>query len=201
MKFVLAFVAILFLPFSATTANARVVVKETTKFYNVTGRTGKQVHAKFGRRGPWRLRRKHAIAATVREFDFKNIKFKVRGKKCVVDNIDVHLKLTYYYPKWINKGRSTKKTQQAWGRFSKELIRHEKTHGKYFKQTVKEFDKELRRVTGKISNKCGGMGKKVRVRLDKIYKRGEAKHLAFDRREKRKSAKIRKLERAFIKVK
>ncbi len=52
MKFVLAFIAILFLPISVMPANARVVVKETTKFYNVTGRTGRQVHSKFGRRGP-----------------------------------------------------------------------------------------------------------------------------------------------------
>ena len=113
----------------------------------------------------------------------------------------MHLNLTYYFPKWINKKRGAKTTQQAWNRFSKELVRHEKTHGKYFKDTVRQFERDLLRVTDRVSNKCNGMGKKVRTKLDKIYKRGEAKHLAFDRREKKKSAKIRKLERAFIKAK
>ena len=201
MKILAFFLAIMILPFSVSNADARLIIKESTKYYNVSGKSGRQVHANFGRRGPWRLRRKHAIAATVRKFDFKNVKFKVRGKRCVVANIDVILSLTYYYPKWTNKRRGKKKTQQAWVRFSKELVRHEKTHGKYFKETARQFERELLRVTGRVSNKCRGMAKKVRSKLDKIYRRGEARHIAFDRRQKKKSTKIRKLERAFIKAK
>ena len=201
MKFILAFIAILFLPISIMPANARVVVKEITKYYNVTGHTGKQVYARLGRRGPWHLRRTNAMATTVREFDFKNIKFKVRGNKCVVDNLEVHMKITFTYPRWVTQKRGSKKAQQAWRRLSNELVRHEETHGKYFKQTGKIIDKELRRVTENVSNNCRGMDKKVQAIIDKNVDQGWAKHLAFDRSEYLDSSKLPKLERAFIKVK
>lgn len=191
----------LVLAFGIVDSNAKVIIKEKTQYYNVTGKTGKQVHSKLGRRGPWKMRRKHAIAATQRTFDFKNIKFSERGNKCVLTNVDVHLNLIYYYPRWINKKKASKKLQKLWASFSRELVRHEKTHGKYFKETMRQFERELLRIKGKRSNDCVGMADIARSRLDKAYKKGEAKHTAFDRREKRASSKVRKLEEAFVKAK
>lgn len=194
------FILIVFL-FLGSSANARVIVKEQTKFYNVYAKDGPQLHRKLGRRGPWRMRRRHAIAATTRSYDIKNIKFAVRGKRCVVTNVDVHMSLIYYYPKWINKSSGSRKLQNLWGKFSKELIRHERTHGKFFKESMRLVERELLRTKGKISNNCSTMVDSVGKRLKRINSKGEAKHTAFDKREKRPSSKIRKLENAFVKTK
>ena len=180
-------------------ADAKIYIKEQVKYYTVSGKTGKQIHAKLGRGGPWRIRRKHAIAATIRSYDFKNFKVRERGKKCVLASVDVHLKLIYYYPKWINRKRASNKLQKLWVKFSRELVRHEKTHGKYFKETSRLVEKEILRASGRLSRDCRDFGDNVKKRLDKIYKKGEARHDAFDRREKKATAKIRKLERALIK--
>ncbi len=194
-------IKLLMIPSMSSLAEARLIVKETTKYYNVSGKDGQQVHSKFGKRGPWRMRRKHAIAATVRTFDFKNIKFAEKGKKCILTHVDIHLNLTYYFPRWVNKHRASKKAQQLWAKYSRALVRHENTHGKLFKATMRQFERELLKTTGKLSNDCTGMTALARSRLNSAYQQGEAKHEAFDRREKRSSAAIRKLERALIRVK
>ncbi len=193
--------AICMLSVSMGEANARLIINEQTKTYNVSGKSGKQVHAKFGRRGPWKMRRKHAIAATQRKFDFKNIKIVKRGNKCVFAKMDIYLSLTYYYPNWINKSSASKKTQRLWGSFMRELVRHEKTHGKFFKETLRQFEKELVRISRKSFKSCRQMNAIALRKLETIYKKGEVRHLAFDRREGKPSAKIRKLEKAFLKSK
>ena len=180
--------------------NAKLIVKEQTKFYKVWGKTGRQVHEKFGRRGPSWMRRQHGIAGTQRIFDFKNFKFAERRGRCVLTHVDIHLSLVYYYPNWVNKKTASKSTQRLWAKLKRELIRHEKTHGKYFKETMKLVEKELFKTTGKLSNGCRGMANTVKRKLEKINKKGEEKHIAFDRREQRSGAAIRRLEHAFIKA-
>lgn len=199
-KFIMLLAAVIFastsLFFTASSVNAKVIVTEQTKYYFVLGRNGKQIHSKLGRRGPWKIRRKHAIAATVRSYDIKNIQFEKRGKKCVMSNVDVHLSLTYYFPKWVNKNKGSKKLQKLWASFLKELVRHEHAHGRIFKDTMHQFEKELLRTTDKLSDDCSAMVKIAQDRLDKIDARGEVRHGAFDRREKKATAKIRRLEKA-----
>ena len=181
-------------------ANARLVIKETTKTYSVSGKTGKQVHAKLGRSGPWKMRRKHAIAATQRVLDFNNIKFASRGNKCVIVKMDIHLHLTYYYPRWTNKKFASKKSQKLWNRFLVELVRHEKVHGKLFKASARQIDKELKKISKKTYRNCRTMSSAVKSSLTKTLKKGQAKHSAFDRREKKPTAKVRRLEIAFYKA-
>lgn len=181
-------------------ANARLIIKEQTKTYNVSGKSGRQVYAKFGRRGPWKMRRKHAIAATQREFDFKNIKIAERGKKCAFVKMDIYLSLTYYYPNWTNKNSASKRAQKLWRNFMRELVRHEKTHGKFFKETLRQFEKELIKISGKSFKSCREMNAIAQRRLETAYKKGQARHDAFDRRERKPSAKVRMLEKAFLKV-
>jgi len=180
-------------------ANARLVIKEYTKTYGVSGKTGKEVHAKLGRSGPWKMRRKHAIAATQRVLDFNQIKFASRGNKCVIVKMDIHLSLTYYYPRWTNKKYASKKAQKLWNRFLVELVRHEKVHGKLFKATARQIDKELKKISKKTFKNCRTMSSVVKSSLTKTFKKGRAKHSAFDRREKRPTANVRKLEMAFYK--
>lgn len=197
---VTAIFAIASLFVSASSVNAKVIVTEQTKYYFVLGRNGKQIHSKLGRRGPWKIRRKHAIAATVRSYDIKNIQFEKRGTKCIMSNVDVHLSLTYYFPKWVNKNKGSKKLQKLWASFLEELVRHEQVHGRIFKDTIHQFEKELLRTTGRLSDDCSGMVKTAQDRLNKIDARGEVRHGAFDRREKKATAKIRKLEKAIAKT-
>jgi predicted secreted Zn-dependent protease len=187
--------------FGTPHADAKLKIVEQTKFYNVRAKSGKQLHSKLGRKGPWRLRRKHAIAATTRSYDVKKLEFGVRGKKCVVTKVELHMKLIYYYPRWTNQKKGSKKLQKTWTIFSRELVRHEKTHGKYFKETMRQVEKEILRTTGKLSDRCLGMDKSVKRRLEKVNAKGDARHAAFDKREKKTSSKIRKLEKAIAKLK
>ncbi len=189
------------LPESMGEANARLIIKEQTKTFNVSGKSGRQVHANFGRRGPWKLRRKRSVAGLQREFDFRKIKFVERGNKCIIAKMDIYLSLTYYYPNWTNKSSASQETQILWERFLREVVRIEETHGKFFKETLRQFERELIRISGKSFKSCREMKAIVRRKLDIIYKKGKARHDALDRRERKPSAKVRKLEKAFLNAK
>ncbi len=181
-------------------AQAKLIIKEQTKFYMVSGKTGKQVHKKLGRGGPLWMRKKHGIAGTQSIYKLRNFKFGEHRNKCTVENVDVVVTLVYYYPKWTNKKSASKKAQKLWRSLEKELVRHEKTHGKYFKETMRKIEKEILRTTGRLSNRCRGMAGSAKRRMKMAHRRGEVKHAAFDRRERNPATKLRKIERAFIKV-
>jgi len=188
---------IFMMPLLGSQANARLIIKEITKTYSVAGSTGKQVHARLGRSGPWKVRRRHAIAATQRVLDFKDIKFAFRHNKCVIVKMDIKLTLTYYYPRWTNKKSASRKSQKLWNRFLSELVRHEKVHGKLFKTTARQIEKELKKISRKTYRSCHAMSAAVKNQMTRSFKKGRAKHAAFDRREKKPTAKVRKLEIAF----
>ena len=71
----------------------------------------------------------------------------------------------------------------------------------YLKQQARQIDKELKKISKKTYRNCRTMSSVVKSSLTKTFKKGRAKHSAFDRREKRSTAKVRKLEKAFYKAK
>jgi len=181
-------------------AQAKLIIKEQVKFYQVSGRTGAQVHKKFGRRGPRWMRRKDGIAGIQRLVDLKNLKYSENGNMCKILSADIVLSLVYYFPKWTNKKSASPDVQKLWANFEKELVRHEKIHGSYFKDTTRHFyNKPLKSMT--VSSKgCRGSAQLAKAGLLKAYEKDEARHIAFDQREKRPSTRIRKMEKAFQKA-
>lgn len=181
-------------------AQAKLIIKEQVKFYQVSGRTGAQVHRKFGRRGPRWMRRKHGIAGIQRLVDLRNLKYLENGNKCKILSADIVLSLVYYFPKWTNKKSASRDTQRLWANFEKELVRHEKTHGSYFKETTRRFDKKSLKTLTTSSKGCRGSAQLAKNGLLKAYEKDEARHIAYDKREQRPSTRIRKMEKAFLKA-
>lgn len=174
---------------------AKVIVKEKISYYNITGKTGAQLHKSMRKNASKHINIKHTLAATVPDMSIKNIKADVVGRHCIVKNADVYLTITYILPRWKGKNKANKSVVKSWDKFNKLLIRHEKKHGKITVDGANSFHKELRRLKGSVSKKCKDFGNSAERRFEKVGARLAAKQKAFDRREGFGLSQVRRAEK------
>jgi len=180
-------------------ANAKVSVSEKNRYFNVTGKTGKQVYKQIRRRAPPELRRKRWIAATYAKYNYKQVAFGIKKNRCVATKVNIHLKLTYLYPRWKNRNQGSKTLQKKWRSFEKGLVRHEKAHGRIFREMVQAIEREIRNTKSFARNSCQNYIRSIKRKIRVIEKRYSRKQDAFDRKENRSTSTISKLESAFVK--
>lgn len=163
------------LPASLSESQARVTLSERTISYTVGGRTGKEIYAQIGRRGPLLTgQRDHKVATTTFSFDVRNIQGTVRGNRCVVTRVDVHVTAVYRVPKWT--GRGSPAVRRAWDNFLAHIWRHEKRHTEIAMEYANRLETGLRGITGDARRECAGLAEAG----DQLAKRSRAWH---DRRQ------------------
>ena len=94
MKFLLfmfrPIIVMLFLGACYSPAFSKVVLKERTTHYTVTGSNGEQIYENMLKKGP-RVNRKHVLASADIDFKLKNLDVR-RGKRhCEVKRIQINL--------------------------------------------------------------------------------------------------------------
>lgn len=195
VKVLLQIFSVLCLVITPTLSWAKVVVKEKYTYYNITGKTGEQLHKSMRKNASKRINIKHTLAATVPDMSIKNIKADVVGRHCIIKKADVFLTITYILPKWNGKKKAKKSVVKSWDKFNKLLLRHEKKHGKITIEGAKSFHKELRRLKGKVSKKCKDFGSSAERRFEKVGKALAVRQRAFDRREGYGLSAVRRAEK------
>lgn len=178
-------------------ANAGLRVKERTKYYTVSGKTGKQLFRSITRRGP---NRGHAIATTRTDIAVRNLRTKKRGRHCVVSRADLIVTLTYTLPRWRGAKRASKRVRSRWNAFAARVNRHERVHGQISKKYAKRIYRELRRMKGRVSRNCSDFGNRANKRIAKLQRQAAREHARFDRREASSRARVRRLQVALIKA-
>ncbi len=189
--------AFIFAVAAVSEATAGLRITERTKFYSISGKTGKQIFGSITRRGP---RRGHAIATTKTSVQVRNLRTKIRGRRCVVRSADVIVKLTYTLPRWRASRRASKRVQKGWKAFSARVKRHEDVHGQISKKYAKRLYREILRMKGRVSRKCSDFGEKASRRIARLQRRADREHARFDRREGSRRARVRRLQLALLKA-
>jgi len=179
----------------AGSAHARVIVKESTKYYSIKGRTGVEIYRSIGLRSQRGAGVQHAIATTTSSISIKNVKTKIRRSRCVVVSADVRLNLVYRYPRWNRRGASPK-VRKAWKAFYAHAVRHEETHGAIAKKYANRIHRELLRTTGRVSRQCTDFGRNAERKLKRLASRLDREQRRFDRREARSFSRNVRLQRA-----
>ncbi|MEL6947049.1 MAG: DUF922 domain-containing protein [Pseudomonadota bacterium] len=178
-----------------TAVDARVIVKERTKYYAIRGKTGRDIFRSIGLRSKRGAGVQHAIATTTSNIRVSNVKTAIRRSRCVVVSAEVRLNLTYRYPRWRGRGASPA-VRKAWKDFFAHAVRHENTHGSISKKYARRIYNELKRTTGRVSRQCSDFSSKARRKFARLSKNLDAEHRRFDRREARRWSRNVRLQRA-----
>ena len=181
-------------------AEGKIIVRERTEFYAVTGSSGEELARSMlsGARGPINMR--HAIAATEAAYTVGDANIVVRRGRCVVESVEVVLDLTYYLPRWADKGRGSSNLRARWKSFYAELVRHEKQHGRIAREGAAELERALLSISGTTAFDCNDFGAFSTLRLNWLSNRIRQRQLAFDRRENLRSSRISQLQSALIRA-
>ena len=179
-------------------AQARIIVKEKTKYYKITGKDGPQIAASIGKRGPKANQGEHAIASVEWNFELKNPKFAIIGNRCKITDVDVVVYLTYVYPKWTGYRKASKTMQERWDRFLGLVERHEEKHAKIILDGSKGLERSLKRASGKVSKDCSDFDASLSRHLMPVIMATHTKNYNLDRRDGFRWAKVRIAQRHLL---
>ncbi len=181
-------------------ASAKVVVKESVKYYPVKGRNGIEVSKAMLVGGARNINMRHAIAATTTRFSISDAKVGVKNGRCVVEDVKVTLKIEYLYPKWSSVNQAKPGVRKAWNAFYAELLKHERTHGAIAKKAAARMEKELKSLSGTVALGCSDFGRFADQRFERISEDLRRQQIAFDARENKGSSRITKLQVSLLKA-
>ncbi len=197
VKLISTILAVLFVAITFNAAEARVTIRETTKFYNIRAKNAQGVFNQISRKGLMRRGNQHAVATTLIKMRIDRVKIQRRGRRCVVKDVRVKLTLVYSYPRWRNITQSSKNARKKWQKYYKQVVRHEKEHGSLAKKMARNVERSARKLTGRTSRNCKDLTRKLKRSFKKLNRQHDRQQTAFDKREHRRTSHIMKLARAF----
>jgi predicted secreted Zn-dependent protease len=184
--------------FAANPVQAKVIVKETTKYYTIKGKNGVELAEAILDGGRRNIKLRHAIAATSTSYEIGDAEIEIDNRRCRVKKIDVIVEINYLFPKWQANADATPKLRAAWKKFYQELVRHEKTHGKIAKDGARQLERELERISGTVALGCRDFGAFSEMRLNAIGRLLKNRQDAFDMREDFVTSRISRLQATLI---
>ena len=185
---------VLALIFSSTIAAAQSVkVQTVTKYYSVSGSSPAQLARSMSRNGPYsRAHRARAWATASRDMRYQVFR-KRRNGRCVVTGAAVRSKIEYRLPRVRNERRLTPRTRRTWRSMVGLLTKHERTHGRYYRQLAYRTQKALRRI--RSARTCSEVDRRARVLVERLSEEDRLRNLRFDQRDRRNYSRMTRLTR------
>jgi predicted secreted Zn-dependent protease len=175
-------------------AAAGVKVSETTRSYEVAGKTGAALLAVMDRRGPKHGFLTRAIAQTRYSISW-TIEWGETHTACRVKSIDGKLDITYTYPEAQDLPRGL---ELRWDKFLAGVKKHEKVHGDIARQMTRAVEKSVAKLSINNDPGCRKARAEVKGRTAAIYADYEARQIKFDAREHRNGGKVEGLIEALM---
>ncbi len=171
-------------------SQAKILLKEKTSYYSVSGNTGQELFNNMLEKGP-KIEGKagHFLATTEIEYDIKNFTMNVRNGRCVTKDFELVVSAKYTYPKWRGSGKASKSTRNAWKKFSQEIVYHEEQHVKIAMDVAKDMAKILKNAKGRISRSCSNISTGLSFKAMQVGWKHKRLQKSFDRRELRRGGR------------
>ncbi|OCJ07544.1 peptidase [Rhizobium sp. AC27/96] len=169
----------LFIAFLPMTAHADWQPVEVIKTYSITGTSGAELYDSIGERGPLLGPKVRAIAHT----DFKltwtrKYEPQPNGACTITTNIPKVI-ITYTLPK--PTGQLPAQTRRSWQKFIAGVEAHERVHGGYIKDMVKEIEAMSVGFSVPDDPKCGKIRVELTKRLGEISQKERQRNVDFDK--------------------
>ena len=145
--------------------------------YAVEGSTGMALYESIGARGP-----KLGLARVIAHTGFKltwTRKYERQGDACIITVNKPNLVITYTLPKL--KSKLSEPLKSRWDTFITGVTAHEKVHGDFIKEMVKEIETMSVGMTVDNDPKCQKIRAQLQTRLGELSQAQRARSRDFDR--------------------
>ena len=160
-------------------AHAEWQAVETTKTYAIAGTSGRELYDSIGERGPLLGPKVRAIAHT----DFKltwTRKYEPQPDGACTITVNIpRLIITYTLPKPSTQLPAS--TRKSWQKFIAGVEAHERVHGGFIKDMVKEIEAISVGFSVPDDSKCSKIRVELTKRLGEISKKEQQKNSDFDK--------------------
>jgi predicted secreted Zn-dependent protease len=183
----LAFLAALFVAGSAAADGWQAV--ERIEPYTVQGTTGLEIYRSIGERGP-----KLGVARVIAHTGFKltwTRKYERQGNACVITVNKPRLIITYTLPKL--KSKLSGPLQSRWEIFISGVTAHEKIHGDFIRDMVKEIEAMSVGMTVENDPDCKKIRPQLQARLGELSQAQRARSRDFDQVELSEGGNVHQL--------
>lgn len=168
---------------------------EKVQPYSIAGRTGAELYASVGERGPKVGNAGRAIAFTSFKLTWTR-KYEPQGSNCVLVTARPKLTITYTLPKPAEK-LSAAATKQ-WEIFIAGVHKHELVHGEQIKDMVRKIEAVSVGMTISDDPKCQKIRTQLTTRLGELSRAQRQQSRDFDRSELSNGGNVHQLILALI---
>lgn len=169
----------------------QVSVKEVTNHYIIKGRTTGEFAASMSKNGPYsRQHKRRAWATAARKMTYQ-LERRRTAKGCEVKGAKVALKIDYTLPRLANTPKVSPGQRRKWQLMYGLLMKHEKVHGKLYKQFASEVRRDLLRM--KPAKSCRELSRKASKIVDRLSEKDSIRNDQFDQRDRRNYRRMERL--------
>lgn len=119
----------MFLLSAGPAAAGQVSVYERTSYYDISGRSARELLDEMYEKGPLGpYSYSEALAQTQSYFSW-DVDFEKRDGMCAAADINMSVDLTYTMPRWTDEAKGSRKLRKTWEKFLESLWIHERGHG------------------------------------------------------------------------
>ena len=162
---------------------------ERVEPYAVQGATGLEIYQSIGERGP-----KLGVARVIAQTNFKltwTRKYERQGNACVITVNKPKLIITYTLPKLKSKLSGPMKSR--WETFLAGVTAHEKVHGDFIKDMVKQIEAMSVGLTVENDPNCQKIRPQLQARLGELSDAQRARSRDFDQVEMSEGGNVHQL--------
>jgi len=167
---------------------------ENVQTYPVAGKTGAELYASIGERGP-KAGSGRAIAFTNFKLTWTR-KYEPQGSACVLTVARPKLIITYRLPKPAQ--RLPAPVQKRWDTFIEGVRQHERVHGDQIKDMVKKIQAVSVGLTAADDPKCQKVRADLTARLGELSRAQRQQSRDFDRAEMSNGGNVHQLILALV---
>lgn len=172
-----AFATAILLSLAVLPARAEWRAVEKVETYAISGRSGSELYASIGERGP-KLGITRAIAHTTFKLTWSR-KYEPRGNACVLAQAKPKLIIIYTLPK--PSGELPAAVRRSWETFIGGVAAHERVHGEFIEVMVREIEAQSVGLTVEGDPGCKKIRTELTGRLAALSQAQRQKSRDFDR--------------------
>lgn len=167
---------------------------ERVEPYSVQGTTGLEIYRSIGERGP-----KLGVARVIAHTGFKltwTRKYERQGNACVITVNKPKLIITYTLPQL--KTKLSEPMKSRWETFIAGVTAHEKVHGDFIKDMVREIEAVSVGMTVENDPSCQKIRPQLQARLGELSQAQRARSRDFDKVEMSDGGNVHQLVLQFV---